>query len=556
MPIFPAGSLFLLIFTLVSCSLPAIPVRARLLPRTHYIGGRATSASDGGLSSASWIWTSGSHGAANTAAGNVAFLKTFNSPTGKTASSAVISMAAADHFTLWVNGQPVGASGNTTDAWKSVQTLGAALNASVNVFSVLAVNNVGSAAPAPGLVAAIQISYTDNTTATVLTDASWLAASSIPSDFPNPSDTSYFAPSAVAAPFGSGPWGQSVILPSAEADPLNLTDSEWIWSIPNANYTAPVGTIGFRKNFSTPTGKSARTATVLLTVDNSFVLYLNGAYVGAPPYDPNVVDTNAVWTYAQRFTVDLNSALNIFTVVAQNYPAVGSSVASSAGFVGAIQILYADGTSDIVRTDATWLNADFLSLSTFLAMDDSILVASAPQGPFGVGPWGELHGISDALNAASVPTAPFSSASVSLNPTAVAGPAKHSVAIGIILGVVLGVLGLVALTFGLLCWRKRRSAARSADSESTYNAPALMSQNSHNAISRAPTLTAFDSSVARGSLAVQVPLSVQLPAEKLDSAAVFQMNGGAHRDGPSQVEYADVPPPSYTFSTRGDLYEE
>ncbi|KAJ6470601.1 hypothetical protein C8R47DRAFT_931356, partial [Mycena vitilis] len=336
------------------------------------------------LTSASWIWA----GNGSSTSGNVAFLKFFSTPAGKFASNAVITMTAVEHATLWCNGHPIGVSGTGQDGWKSAHVLRAALNASVNTFSVLVTNSNSTTTP-PGFLVAIEVSYNDSTTSPLMSDSSWLAASEsdILADFPNPSDLSRFA-SAVAVSYGSGPWGQNITLALPDPSPPTLQDSTWIWSTPNAGQGAPVGTVGFRKTFSTPTGKSAQSATILLTVDNTFALYLNGNYMGSPPVDPNAVGFVSVWSHPQQFTVALNSTFNVFDVIGQNFPDAGSTDRTSAALIATIQIRYTDGTSDTISSDPSWLTGDATSAPTFLSTSDANLSPSIAQGPMGTFPWG------------------------------------------------------------------------------------------------------------------------------------------------------------------------
>ncbi|KAJ7031918.1 hypothetical protein C8F04DRAFT_1108613 [Mycena alexandri] len=399
------------------------------------------------LTAASWIWTANS-----TSAGNVAFLKNITAPSGKTASHALVSMTAVANWTLWINGQPIGGSGSNEDQWTSAHVLRATLNASVNTFSIL-VNGSQSTTPPPGLLVAIQVSFSDSTNSTFLSDSSWLAASTnIPSDFPLPSNLSPFAPATAAAPYGSGPWGQGVSLPAPDPNPVSLKSSSWIWSTANASLAASAGTVGFRKTFATPVGKRAQSVTILLSADNNFKLYLNGQYVGAPP-------GSGFWQYAQQFTVDVNATLNAFTVIAQNFPSTREAPQSPAGFIAAIRVLYADNTSDIIATDSSWLSGGFISLDNFFSTDDARLSPSFVLGPMGMEPWRQLSGISDALSAASVPSAPFT-------PEAPASSgsnnrlASRSVLVGIILTVVVAVLVVVLLAILFMRRRRRNSQAK------------------------------------------------------------------------------------------------
>ncbi|KAK7044793.1 hypothetical protein R3P38DRAFT_3177029 [Favolaschia claudopus] len=350
---------------------------------------------DSGLTSASWIWDLGS------SAGNVAFLKTFSSSVGKIASSATISFTAANSATLWVNGQPVGQSND----WKVAEVLSAALNASSNTFSVFAAS--GGSSPPAGFLAAIKVQYSDGSVDTVLSDSSWKSSANIPSDFPLPADTSRFTSATVAASFGSGAWGTAVNLTPPNPNVPTLVGGTWIWSTFDGEYAAPAGTVAFRKNVVTPNGKKAQSAAVLLTADNTFAFYVNGKYVGAPPFEANAVVESTAWGRAQQFSVGLNPASNTFTVIVTNFLNPTSGATSPAGLVASIRVVYADGSSDLLGTDPSWLNGPYTSVADFLAVPDSALVASFNVAAVGAWPWGSLSGVSDVLAAAVVPSAPF-----------------------------------------------------------------------------------------------------------------------------------------------------
>ncbi|KAJ6514566.1 hypothetical protein DFH09DRAFT_258588 [Mycena vulgaris] len=444
-----AGLYFLLTLTLVLTHVPSIGVHARLVRRTRFAARESTIPS--GFSPASWIWFPDPIDSLKAPAGNVAFLKTFTSAPGKTGANAVVSMTAADPFTLWVNGQPIGAA-NGTDDWKFAHVFRAALNTSTNVFSVLAASTTDSAAPAPGLLVAVEITYTDNTTDSFVSDSSWRAAADIPADFPMPLNSSAFTSAAVLAPYGSGPW-PSTVMPAPAVAPLDLSASTWIWSTLNSSSAStPVGKTGFRKTVSTPSGKSAAYAQLLLTVDDTFDLYVNGRYVGSPPYDPNVAGTLSLWNYAQQFTVSLDPDVNVFSVVANN-------LASSAGFIAAIRIFHADNTSDLIGTDSTWLAGNITDVSTFLSAADTELALSIIQGAFGMAPWGQLLGISDALDAARVPASPYTStASQSVSEGDTPDSGEHKIPVWALIASAMA--AVIAIGLLLIFWmdirRKRR----------------------------------------------------------------------------------------------------
>ncbi|KAJ6571966.1 hypothetical protein B0H19DRAFT_1255896 [Mycena capillaripes] len=198
-----------LTLTLIFCNIPFLLANARLGKRRAKLGRSDDPLGDSGLRSASWIWTSGA------TTGNVAFVKTYISGSGRTATTATISMTVVTQFTLWVNGQQIGASGDEADDWKSAKVFTTTLNPTSNIFSVLAVNNADSGAPAPGLLAGIVVNYGDGSDDVIISDSFWEVSTVIPSGFPTPSDWSVFSWATILAPFGSGSWGNSVTLASS-----------------------------------------------------------------------------------------------------------------------------------------------------------------------------------------------------------------------------------------------------------------------------------------------------------------------------------------------------
>ncbi|GLB44347.1 putative bacterial alpha-L-rhamnosidase C-terminal domain [Lyophyllum shimeji] len=346
--------------------------------------------------SASWIWTSET-GAPNAPAGDRAFRKTFISPSGKTPTSALILMSVDDQFSLYVNGNLVGSSPTTADIWKTSQRFSVALNAGSNLFAVRATNlpdvSTGGDNPA-GLLAAIQITFSDGTTTIFSTDSSWRSIRSIPADFQSPSlDDSNWTSSVVIAQYGSGPWGTGVALPSGDVTPtISLTDSTWIWSAEDSPPLAPAQPRAFRKTFQTPSGKTLKSAFIILAVDDAFTLYVNGAVVGS---SPSQVD---VWKSAQRFTVPLSGSSTVFAVRANNLPDANSAGPSPAGLLAAIQIVYSDSSSTILLSDTTWkVNKDVPTGFELPSTDDSSWSSATSLGKYGVSPWGTQVSISDAL---------------------------------------------------------------------------------------------------------------------------------------------------------------
>ncbi|KAF5371024.1 hypothetical protein D9615_010034 [Tricholomella constricta] len=224
-----------------------------------------------------------------------------------------------DQFTLYVNGILVGASPTSQDIWKSLQRFSVPHNAGSNLFAVRATNlaDVSSGGNGPaGLLDSIQITFSDGMTTIISSDSSWRSIKTVPANFQLPSlDDSSWAAATVVSQYGSGPWGMNVALPSGD---------------PRA----------FRKTFQTPSGKILKSAFIILTIDDGFTLYVNGALVGS---SPKQID---IWKSAQQFTVPLSgSSATVFAVKADNLADVASGGPSPAGLLAAIQVIYTDGSS-------------------------------------------------------------------------------------------------------------------------------------------------------------------------------------------------------------------
>ncbi|KAJ7778269.1 hypothetical protein B0H16DRAFT_882139 [Mycena metata] len=413
-----------------------------------------------GLPSASWIWT------AQPTTGNVGFIKTFGSANGKTATSALFTISVVNSFTLWVNNEPIGTSGSGVDDWKTAQVFSAALNASTNSISILAVNNNTAGGPPPGLIASIVVNYSDGTIDLVVSDSSWGVNSVLPADFPAVSVPAQFIFATVVGTYGSGSWGSSLSIPATNPNTqlATLKAATWIWSVSGAAVSAPAATVGFRKTVATPAGKTAQSGQILIAGDDSFEVWLNTQFIGRPPGAP----VDPFYGNALLYEVDLAPTSNVFTVF-------GINEGGPAGFAASLTIQYSDGSDSVVGTDTTWNYANYTTTPAFLALPDSALASS-----FGIAEPAAtmLVCVSNALPAAKVPKGPFASGTVlpSSSPSASASasapptPAHHSSNVGVIVGPVVGVLALIALGVIIFFWLRRRRASRDA-----ANVPPVMS---------------------------------------------------------------------------------
>ncbi|KAJ6566482.1 bacterial alpha-L-rhamnosidase-domain-containing protein [Mycena capillaripes] len=354
------------------------------------------------FSSASWIWApEPGQTAPNAPPGDVALRLTYTPPAGKTPASATIVVTADDRFTLYANGVLVGSSPNTTDVWKAAQifrSVDLSSAPSSALFAIRATNlpdvGTGGAGPAALLFSA-QITFTDGSSALVLSSSSsgWKATTSIPANFqlPSTSDASWPAPAVLGA-YGVTPWDTQVVVANPTPATPALTTATWIWNVAAPSVAA--GSVAFRRTFTPAAGKRALSAAVVITADDLFTLWVGGAEVGAAP------DETDVWMEAQQFAVPVNGSGSsvVFAVLATNRPDVGTGGASPAGLLAAVEILYADGSSEALTTDAAW-KADASPADGWQApgFDDAGWAAAASEGTYGVQPWGTNVNVQDAL---------------------------------------------------------------------------------------------------------------------------------------------------------------
>ncbi|KAG6856181.1 hypothetical protein H0H87_006776 [Tephrocybe sp. NHM501043] len=160
----------------------------------------------------------------NAPAVDKAFRATYTPRSGVSAVSANILITADDYFTLYVNGQVVGDTrsqiGTGTTVWANVHGYSVDLNIDGTapiVFGIIVSNQANSAA---GLLAAMRLSLSDGSTATISSGGgAWRSTSSIPQNFAAPGldDSGWSTPAILSKNGASQPWGPIQV-------PTSLTD--------------------------------------------------------------------------------------------------------------------------------------------------------------------------------------------------------------------------------------------------------------------------------------------------------------------------------------------
>ncbi|KAJ7704619.1 lectin [Mycena metata] len=325
--------------------------------------------------SSQWIWTDELSTPGGIAPiGARAFRKDFVPPLGKIPVQADIIITVDDAITLYVNGVLVGTGGD----YQYAERFCVALRPCLNVFAVTAVNDARSA----GLLAAIQITYSDGTTSTIISDTTWRFSTTVPNGYEQLSfDDNSWTPAIAEGVYGVGiaPWGP-IAIPSTPPV-LSLTNANWIWTNEVVNGVAPVGSRAFRYTYTPPTGQVATSATMIIIADNEYSVYANGVLIGSA----------SNFQVAQQYTINFTPAPNV--VFAVNATNVGPAN-NPAGLLVAIEINSANSECNCtsgayLRTDETWKSNTGTPIGFELpSFNDSSWPAATLEGVYGVAPWG------------------------------------------------------------------------------------------------------------------------------------------------------------------------
>ncbi|KAF7360015.1 hypothetical protein MVEN_00729100 [Mycena venus] len=251
----------------------------------------------------------------------VALRKGFTPPLGKSLIAAEILITADNSFNLYVNGDYVG-SGTP---------------------------------PAHG------------TTDTLLTDSSWRVKQGLPAGFESLSfDDTAWPVATVAGTYGAAPW--DIVLIPSDPPVVGFDHAQWIWT-----------------DIVPASGKVPASATIILTADNSYTLYVNGVTVGSG---------GGIKT-AQRYTVNFATPASevVLAVLATN------TAASVAGVIANMEInMVPSGRASctagaFLLTDAGWKSTKGAIPTGFEqpGFDDSAWPAVVAEETYAAGPnWGAL----------------------------------------------------------------------------------------------------------------------------------------------------------------------
>ncbi len=288
---------------------------------------------NGGLADANWIWNYGGEEHGKITEGTQYFRYKFDIEDVSRVVSARLSFTADDYGRAYVNGQTAIDKPNVTDGWQSGVTADVTeLLTEHNVIAAYAVNTgVGYA----GIIARLDLVYSDGTADVIVTDAGWKFSASAPEGWEKPEfDDSAWKKVDTAIIYGSSPWSNNVAFSSADGS------------------SAPMVRREFEIN------KKIASARLFATAAGLYVPYINGEKIGDTALDPGKSEYQVRVMYQ---SYDVTSLLR----------EGGNAVAATLGrgwYIGAyspyggtapaflckLVIDYEDGSRQTVCTDESW----------------------------------------------------------------------------------------------------------------------------------------------------------------------------------------------------------
>ncbi len=160
-------------------------------------------------------------------------------------------------------------------------------------------------------------------------------------------------------------------LSGLSALPVTTNGLEWIW-YPESP-AATNATRYFLRTFVIPPSSGVAGAQMLLTADDQFTLYLNGTLVGS----------GTTWKQFDLFSLNslLQAGTNTIAIAVTN-------IGGAAGLTGRLDYLGADGSTNTVFIDGTWLaSSNLVANWNQPGFNDSAWVNALVEGNYGVAPW-------------------------------------------------------------------------------------------------------------------------------------------------------------------------
>ena len=308
------------------------------------------------LTKAKWIWYPEADATGNAPVATRYFRTEFIVPEGRPLAYAPCAVTADNSFKMFLNGRRIRNGNNFKQAVEA--DVKEHLLAGKNVLAVEA-KNEGDAPNPAGLLAIVSLQFADGQSATIVSDETWRTSDTADAGWMNADfDAGKWQQARVIGAYGTAPWGD-----------IGIVSGDLF--LPPAQY--------LRKQFVLE--KPIERATVYASALGNYELHINGRRVGDAYFTPGWTDYNRRVYYN---TFDVTDA------VARGFNVIGVILADGwySGHIGwmhirdhygtnprllaQLHVEYADGTSETIATDKTWIAAtgpilegDFLMGETY-----------------------------------------------------------------------------------------------------------------------------------------------------------------------------------------------
>ncbi len=193
-------------------------------------------------------------------------------------------------------------------------------------------------------------------------------------------------------PLGPVKKPQSSVKKAGDETQLTLAGANWIWNpVGRPQVSAPVGPVALRRTFKLQDPTRLKTAQLILTADDAFVLNVNGKELFGHDYWPEVRQAG--------IPLNLLGKDNVLAIAARN----AGAKPTPAGCIAKLVLTFKDGKTQTIVTDGQWKAAPEGGPNwKTTAYDDSKWQAAKVLGAYGMAPWGTPAAGGEAVKAVKV----------------------------------------------------------------------------------------------------------------------------------------------------------
>jgi len=168
---------------------------------------------------------------------------------------------------------------------------------------------------------------------------------------------------------------------AAQSAAIGFEGAKWIWSSGSEAATPGAGASYFRAEVDVPENPPLKSAELIATCDNMFILYLNGSPVGESETG------NSAWQQARRWDVTGLIAPGRIVVAAEGI----NTLPGPAGLIVKFVAELADGQKIVLASGETW-KSNLREAANWQQpeFDDQRWGRAAVVGDFGARPWGRV----------------------------------------------------------------------------------------------------------------------------------------------------------------------